>query len=117
MKKRILSISYDKVLLLTRQALLEREGFEVRSAYGFAEAMEACQGHDDFDVVIMGHSMPENDKTALVTALRSKCDAPLVSLFKRGDPAMPQADYSVDAHEGPKALLEAARKACQAKRG
>ena len=94
MKKRILLISYDHVLLLTQQALLEREGFEVRSAHGFAEAMEACRGDDDFDVVVMGHSMPQNDKTALVVALRTKCDAPLVSIFKPGDPAMPQADYA-----------------------
>jgi CheY-like chemotaxis protein len=117
LKKRILSISYDKVLLLTRHALLEREGFEVLSAHGFAEAMEACRGHHDFDVVIMGHSIPEKDKTALVGVLRTKCAAPLVSLFKPGDPAMPEADYSVDAHKGPKALLEAARKASQTKRG
>jgi CheY-like chemotaxis protein len=117
LKKRILSISYDKVLLLTRHELLKQEGFEVRSAYGFAEAMEACRGHDDFDVVVMGHSMPRKDKTALVRALRIKCDAPLVSILKPGDPTMPQADYSVDAHEGPKALLEAVRKASHAKRG
>jgi CheY-like chemotaxis protein len=117
LKKRILSISYDKVLLLTRHALLEQEGFEVWSAYGFAEAMEACRGRDDFDVVIMGHSVPWKDKTALVRALRANCDAPLVSILKPGDLAMPQADYSVDALEGPKALLEAVRKASQAKRG
>jgi CheY-like chemotaxis protein len=117
LKKRILSISYDQVLLLTRQALLEREGFEVRSAHGFADAMEACQGHHDFDVVIMGHSMPQNDKTALVSTLRTKSDAPVVSIFKSGDPPMPQADYSVAAHEGPKALLKRVRKASQTKRG
>jgi len=49
--------------------------------------------------------------------LRTKCDAPLVSILKPGDPAAPQADYSVDAHEGPTALLEAVRKASQAKCG
>ena len=46
MKKRILSISYDEVLLLTRHALLEQGGFEVWSAHGFAEALEACPGHE-----------------------------------------------------------------------
>jgi len=116
-KKRILSISYDQVLLLTRQALFEQEGFEVRSACGFAEALEACQGHDDFDVVVMGHSMPQRDKTELAKALRTKRDAPLVSIYKHGDSAMPEADYSVNAHEGPKALLEAVRKASQTNRG
>jgi CheY-like chemotaxis protein len=116
-KKRILSISYDELLLHTRQAILEQEGFEVRSAWGFAEALEACQGHDDFDVVVMGHSMPQRDKTELVKALRTKCDAPLVSIYRQGDSAMPEADYSVNAHEGPMALLEAVRKASRANRG
>jgi CheY-like chemotaxis protein len=116
-KKRILSISYDEVLLLTRHALLEQEGFEVWSAHGFTEALEVCRDQEDFDVVVMGHSMPHRDKIALVRALRSKCDAPLVSIRKPGDSPLPQADYSVDAQEGPKAFLEAIRKACQAKSG
>jgi CheY-like chemotaxis protein len=116
-KKRILSISYDQMLLHLRQLLFEQEGFEVRSAHGFVEALEACQGPDDFDVVIMGHSMPQSDKTALVRALRSKCEAPVVSIRKAGDSPMPQADYSVDAQEGPKALLDAVKKACRAMPG
>ena len=117
MKKRILLISYDEVLLLTQQAILEQAGLEVRSACGFAEALEACQGLDDFDVVVMGHSMPQRDKTELVKTLRTKCAAPLVSICRHGDPAMPEADYSVNAHEGPKALLEAVIKASRANRG
>jgi hypothetical protein len=41
-KKRILSISYDQALLVTRQLILEQQGYEVSSAFGFAEAMEIC---------------------------------------------------------------------------
>jgi CheY-like chemotaxis protein len=63
MKKRILSISYDEPLLVTRKMLLEEAGYEVISAFGFVAAMEICISRHDFDVVLMGHSMPQKDET------------------------------------------------------
>ena len=90
--------------------LLEKEGFEVWSAHGFVEAMELCRAHDDFDLVVMGHSMPQKDKTALVRALRSKCNAPLVTIRKAGESPMAGADCSVEAYEGPKVFLDAVKK-------
>lgn len=65
MKKSILSISYDESLLVTRKLLLEEAGYEVISAYGFVAAMEKCTSRDDFDLVLMGHSMPQKDKTSV----------------------------------------------------
>jgi hypothetical protein len=41
MSKRILSVSYDEVLLATRQMLLAKNGYEVISILGFTEAVEA----------------------------------------------------------------------------
>jgi hypothetical protein len=40
--KRILSISYDEPLLVTREMMLEQAGFTVTSALGFTEAIEKC---------------------------------------------------------------------------
>ena len=111
MKKHILSISYDQPLLVTRQLILEQAGFDVSSAFGFAEALEICQTRYDFDLILMGHSMPQKDKTALVAALRSKCKAPLLSILRRGDLPIPEADYSVGADDGPVALLFAVKEA------
>ena len=42
MSKRILLVSYDRNLLITRGLLLEREGYEVCSAFGFTEAMHGA---------------------------------------------------------------------------
>jgi CheY-like chemotaxis protein len=61
----MLSISYDQTLLVTRQLILEQQGYEVVSAFGFAEAMQICSTRHDFDLVLMGHSMPQKDKMAL----------------------------------------------------
>jgi|SRR5689334_607238 len=107
MKKHILSISYDKTLLVTRELMLAQAGYDVSSAFGYAEALEICSARHDFDLVLMGHSMPQKDKTALVAALRPVCEAPVLSIRRHGDLPLQQADYSIDADEGPQALLKA----------
>jgi len=111
MNKHILSVSYDQPLLVTRQMILEQAGFNVSSAFGFAEALEICKTRHDFDLILMGHSMPQKDKMALLTALRPKCSAPLLPILRHGDSPTPQADYSVDSADGPVVLLEAVKAA------
>jgi CheY-like chemotaxis protein len=81
-------------------------GFEVFSAIGFAEALELCSARHDFDLILMGHSMPRKDKTALLAALRPNCKASLLSIRRHDDPPLPESDYSVDSFDGPHALLE-----------
>jgi DNA-binding NtrC family response regulator len=102
-KARILSISYDASLLFTRQALLQLAGYDVVSAEGFADAIEHCSGH--FDLIIMGHSIPQRDKRAIVAELHERgCDAPLLSLLRHGELEIPEATRSADPHD-PKLLL------------
>lgn len=107
MKKHILSISYDESLLVTRRMILEQAGYDVSSAFGFAEALEICSTRHDFDLVLMGHSMPQKDKKALFNALRPKCGAPLLSILRHGDSPIPEANYHVEADDGPSALVDA----------
>ena len=102
-KKRILSVSYDESLLTTRHLMLEGLGFEVSSAYGFAKAVEFCR-KQDFDLVIMGHSIPHYDKKDIVYELRQKCDAPVLALHKAGEAPLEQAEHNMEfAH--PEQLL------------
>lgn len=77
MRKRILSVSYDASLLATRRMMLEQQGYNVTSALGFTAALEACRG-DEFDLFILGHSIPAKDKAALIQAFRGNCPAPIV---------------------------------------
>src|SRR5215472_14478611 len=111
MKNQILSISYDKSLLVTRQMLLEHAGYVVTSAFGFAEAMEICSARNDFDLILMGHSIPQKDKALLLLAIRPRCSAPLLSILRHGDPPIPQASFHVHAHVGPSVLLEKVKSA------
>ncbi len=107
MTARILSISYDQTLLATRRLLLEREGYEVVSAEGFAEAIEASDHH--FDLIIMGHSIPQKDKRAIIAELRKHgCTSPVVSLLRFGERIIPEATPGVDPGD-PVAMLSAVK--------
>jgi CheY-like chemotaxis protein len=92
---RILSISYDKALLHTRELMLSREGFEMVSAVGFSAAVEACK-KEQFDLVIMGHSIPTQDKTAIIAQLRAICDTPILALRRPNEEPLKSAEYNLD---------------------
>jgi len=91
MPKRILSVSYDNVLLATRQMLLEQKGYSVTSALGFREAVEDCQ-NEGFDLFVLGHSIPEKDKLHLIETFRGSCAAPILSLERIGEKQV-QCDF------------------------
>ncbi len=102
---RILSISYDHNLLATRRLMLEGVGYQVVSAEGFTEAIEMCDGN--FDLIIIGHSIPQKDKRAIVTECRkSGCTAPVVSLLRFNERPIPEAAFGVDPGD-PRELLSA----------
>lgn len=91
----ILSISYDEALLSTRQWMLESLGHKVTSALGFTSALDLCRT-ENFDFVIVGHSIPHNDKKAIVREIRRNCDAPILTLLKHMEPQLEEADYQMD---------------------
>jgi DNA-binding response OmpR family regulator len=112
--KRILSISYDVSLLLTRKYLLEQAGFEVVSAEGFVEAMEACDaGVRQFDLIVVGHTIPRKDKEKIIAHIRQQCSAPILALLKSYEGAVNGADRSVEA-SSPNILLATVREMLEA---
>jgi DNA-binding response OmpR family regulator len=109
MAKRILSISYDRSLLWTRQLLLEQLGYNVVSAEGFAQAWDAAENKKDhFDLIILGHSIPPNDKKAIVAHMRDSCDCPILALLRPYEAPVSEAALSIDAGD-PNAFLSAVR--------
>src|SRR5579871_2388508 len=100
MAKRVLSVSYDLPLLQTRHFLLERGGFDVVSAWGFSDSMEALSNHH-FDLFVLGHSIPQKDKSKLIAAARTHTECKVLSIRRHGDLPPADADASVDADDGP----------------
>ncbi|MCU1286831.1 MAG: hypothetical protein JWO13_3181 [Acidobacteriales bacterium] len=89
--------------------ILEQAGFDVTAALGFAEAMEHCSANPTFHLIVMGHSMPRKDKTALIKTLRPTCKSPVLSVRKHGDAPLPEANASVDSYDGPAKLIQAVK--------
>jgi CheY-like chemotaxis protein len=78
---RILSVSYDDLLLRMRHMILENEGYVVVSAHGLENGLRQCK-EGGFDLFILGHSIPDQDKRKMVEAFQSKCPAPIISLTR-----------------------------------
>lgn len=112
-KARILSVSYDLPLLRTRHMLLEREGYEVVSTSDIAATLEECK-KDDFDALILGHSIPHSDKQKFVQAFRQVCEAAIISLRRSlGDQPVAGADYDIEPDPDP--LLKVIARVARAK--
>lgn len=60
-RTKILSVGYDDVLLSTRTALLEREGYSVTSANTFREGLQRLKIHP-YDLVILCHGIARKDR-------------------------------------------------------
>jgi DNA-binding NtrC family response regulator len=103
MPKHILSVSYDVSLLATRKMLLEQKGYAVENALGFSKALAFCR-NGGFDLFILGHSIPHDDKLALIESFRTHCPAPIVSLERHGEDFVP-CDYHASP-DAPDKFLE-----------
>jgi DNA-binding NtrC family response regulator len=102
---RILSISYDASLLLTRELLLQQAGHTVVSAEGFADAYAACgQQGDKFDLIVLGHSIPHNDKEEIVKHCVTACSCPVLALLRPSEADVEGATRSLDYWDPPKFL-------------
>ena len=108
--KPILSISYEQSLLLTREMLLSDAGFQVTPAKTLRDALECCR-KSKFDLIIVGHSIPKNDKQEVVKQIRQLSSAPVLSIRRHGEEPLPEATYSIASIAGPEALLEAVKEA------
>src|SRR5579859_2900937 len=78
---RIFSISYDTALLRSREFLLRQMGYSVTSADGLVEAMELCEKDpENFDLIILGHSIPHEDKRTIIKRCRRTRRCPVLAL-------------------------------------
>jgi CheY-like chemotaxis protein len=101
----ILSVSYDATLLRTRQLLLESRGYVVTSAEGYVEAISKCSS-GNYDLLIIGHSIPHADKKAIVTEAKQHGSLPVLALLRVNEPELENASESVDVLR-PEVLLDA----------
>ncbi len=102
---RILNISYDRMLLQTRSAILRVAGHAVRSARTFGRAvklLECCP----FDLVVIGHSIPSGDIHRLVVTAHGN-NTPVLLMVRGTERPETEADSVFVAADGPLAFLRA----------
>ena len=67
----VLCVDDDPVMLMTMQALLERQGCRVRSAPSAADALaQLRESPSDADILVTDYNMPDVDGLALIAATR-----------------------------------------------
>jgi DNA-binding NtrC family response regulator len=105
---RILSVSRNVNLLLSRNDALAMAGFTVVSPRTPEEA-PLLAAERDVDAVIIGHSVEQGTRERIVAAVRHVRPASLVVFVyafpdTKGDPT---ADLSIDVTDGPEKLIAA----------
>ena len=103
---RILSVSYDETLLLTRELMLKGAGHNVHSCLGYHDSITDCAA-GPFDFAIIGHSIPKQDKLDIIVAFRRDNPAALVvALTRAGESRLNEVDFYVTPGD-PEELIRA----------
>jgi CheY-like chemotaxis protein len=100
----ILSISQDPALLDTRNTVLRSAGHVVESSHSIKQAIQQFRG-GDFDLVLLCHSIPKQDRDRLTCLIRaSGSHTPVVSIAGNAD--QPYDDFvDVTLQSNPRKLL------------
>jgi DNA-binding response OmpR family regulator len=89
----VLAVGMDAQLLRTRRMLLQSAGYIVATALSMKEAFHLFV-NGDFDLVILCHTIPEEEKDGLICMIRAS--GSLVPVFAISTPGG-QSDFFADA--------------------
>lgn len=92
---RVICVSWEENLSITRQALLTHMGVRVVSAVGWEEGLDSCGALAQ--LMILGHSVPTDFKRRLIQCFREHSSAPILSLVRPGQEKLPEATFGVDS--------------------
>jgi DNA-binding response OmpR family regulator len=91
----------------TRSLVLLKGGYGVRTATNLPDAVEIFNG-GDFDLVIICHSIPEEDRVKLIRHIRTvRSSAKIILMRTNGDLSAKLADETIHSLDGPTKLLAA----------
>jgi len=93
-KPHILCVSWDSNLAQSRERLFRHYGYEVTSATGRYEAIERCK--TKADLLVLGHSVPREEKLKIIACYRAANDSPVLSLLRPGEVKLAEAEYGIE---------------------
>jgi DNA-binding response OmpR family regulator len=81
--------------------MLERAGYRVTSVISAARGIALCK-RTSYDLLVLGHSLPQAEKQKLVAEFRKHCPAPIIALRRNhGEPLVAGADYQIQSDPAP----------------
>lgn len=98
MPKKILSVSDNDALRVTRHIMLANKGYEVVSVANLRETRTALKA-GDFDLVILGVSMDGNAKRDMAWTARKLCNRAKILELCRISPEVSDADHHLFSAE------------------
>ena len=105
-EKRVICISWEEGLSKSRELLLRSLGVTVLSGLYQHEARRLCK--EDADLLVLGHSVPIEEKKSLIHSFRKHSTAPVLSILQPIHTKLPEATFGVDAK--PEEVLGMVRK-------
>ena len=94
--KHVVCVSWIASLAVTRELLLQDGGCEVTSIVG-PEYAEKLRDLNQADLLVVAHSVPQQEKQRVLELFRSKSGAPVLSLLQPHQTKLPDADFGVEA--------------------
>ena len=98
MRKKILSVSGNDALRVTRHMMLESRGFDVVSTANLRETRNALKSAD-FDLVILGISIDGEVKREITAIIRKACKRTQILELCRISSEVPEAEYHLFSAE------------------
>jgi CheY-like chemotaxis protein len=105
----ILAISHEPELLESRSSILRSAGYAVAQVLSVNQAIELLES-SHFDLVLLGHSVPAQDRDYLTRLIRaSGLLTPVVTVAPLGDGHFPDAFTDATVNSAPEKLLSGIR--------
>jgi DNA-binding response OmpR family regulator len=101
----LLSVGADPSILSTRTDVLKRAGFNVTATTSERDAQRTLS-EENFDLIVICHSLPLSDRRKLMQAVRESKYLPKIVVINRSPEPEPAADASIHSLDGPDRLLE-----------
>ncbi len=98
MPKKILSVSDNDALRVTRHIMLQNRSFDVVSVANLRETRNALKS-GDFDLVILGVSLDGEVKREIAALTRKHCDSAQILELCRISPEVQDADHHLYSPE------------------
>ena len=105
----LLSVGLDPLLMRTRTSVLGNAGYSVMPSFTSRDAFQIFISRD-IDLVILCHTIPQEEKSKLIVSMKERKRAPIVCIHVDGEADGKLVDAYLHSLDGPEVLLSCVAK-------